>query len=30
MRAGWAQFETMAAGFAVAMTFKLKSNPRIP
>src|SRR5271168_137393 len=30
MRAGWGQFETMAAGFAVAMTFKLKSNPRIP
>jgi Transposase DDE domain len=30
MRAGWGQFETMAAGFAVALTFKLKSNPRIP
>jgi hypothetical protein len=24
------KFETMAAGFAVAMTLKLKSNPRIP
>ena len=30
IRAGWGQFETMAAGFAVALTFKLKSNPRIP
>ncbi len=27
LRAGWGQYETMAAGFAVAMTFKLKSNP---
>ena len=30
MRAGWRQFETMPAGFAVAMAFRLKSNPRIP
>jgi hypothetical protein len=30
MRAGWGQFETMAAGFTVAMTFELKSNLRIP
>ena len=29
MRAGWGQFETMAAGFAVAMIFEPKSNPRI-
>jgi hypothetical protein len=30
MRAGWGQFESMAAGFAVAMTFEAKSNVRIP
>src|SRR5882757_1226701 len=30
MRAGWAQFETMAAGFAVATTLQAKSNVRIP
>jgi hypothetical protein len=30
MRAGWGQFESMAAGFTVAMAFKLKSNLRIP
>jgi hypothetical protein len=30
MRAGWGQFESMAAGFAVAMAFDLKSNLRIP
>ena len=30
MRAGWAQFETMAAGFAVAATLQAKSNVRIP
>ena len=30
MRAGWAQFETMAAGFTVATTLQAKSNVRIP
>ena len=30
MRAGWGQFESMAAGFTVATTFELKSNLRIP
>jgi hypothetical protein len=30
MRAGWAQFETMAAGFAVAKILQAKSNVRIP
>ena len=30
MRAGWAQFETMAAGFAVATNLQAKSNVRIP
>ena len=30
MRAGWAQFEAMAAGFAVAATLQTKSNVRIP
>jgi hypothetical protein len=30
MRAGWAQFETMAVGFAVATTLQAKSNVRIP
>jgi hypothetical protein len=30
MIAGWGQFETMAAGFAVAMTFKLKQIPESP
>jgi hypothetical protein len=30
MRVGWRQFESMAAGFAVAMTFEAKSNVRIP
>jgi hypothetical protein len=30
MRAGWAQFETMAAGFVVATTLQAKSNVRIP
>ncbi len=30
MRAGWGQFESMAAGFTVATTFEHKSNLRIP
>jgi len=30
MRAGWAKFETMAAGFSVATTLLAKSNVRIP
>ena len=30
MRAGWAQFETMTAGFAVATTLQARSNRRIP
>jgi len=30
MRAGWAQFETMAAGFAVATILQATSNVRIP
>ena len=30
MRAGWAQFETMAAGFTVATILQAKSNVRIP
>ena len=29
MRAGWAQFATMAAGFAVATTLQIKSNVRL-
>ena len=27
---GWAQFETMAAGFTIATTLQAKSNVRIP
>ena len=30
MRAGWGQFESMAAGFTVATTFEHKSNLKIP
>ena len=30
MRAGWAQFETMAVGFVVATTLQAKSNVSIP
>ncbi|MGH9693618.1 MAG: IS4 family transposase, partial [Bryobacteraceae bacterium] len=30
MRAGWAQFETMAVGFTLARTTQAKSNVRIP
>jgi hypothetical protein len=30
MRAGWAQLETVAAGFAVVTTLQAKSNVRIP
>jgi hypothetical protein len=30
MRAGWAQFATMAAGFTIAEVLKAKSNVRIP
>ena len=30
MRAGWVQFETMAAGFAIAAAIKAESNVRIP
>lgn len=30
MRAGWEEFEAMAAGFAIAATLQIRSNVRIP